>query len=173
MKTEMQNGNVYEKPLWLFYKLIAVYKGQFQNNNTEQKYSESKYIACGFYSLFCVIVIVCKTFVGCYTIRGIYFYRLFTHWRAAQSKSLFFYGVFYNCSSLCYYNSQSIRTNCFHAICTGPGLSRFRTSVLYHIPFVICIFVLSSGIVAAAVFILFSEVKRLYRKPSHCSGVTL
>jgi hypothetical protein len=28
-----------------------------------------------------------------------------------------------------------MRTNCVHAICTGPGLSRFRTSVLYQIPF--------------------------------------
>lgn len=33
----MQNGNVYEKPLWLFYKLLAVYKGQFKNKNTRAK----------------------------------------------------------------------------------------------------------------------------------------
>jgi len=80
---------------------------------------------------------------------------------------------FYNCASLCYRNSQSIRTNCFRAICTGPGLSLFRTSVLYQIPFVIWIFVLSAGIAAALIFILFAEVKRLYRNPSYWNGVTL
>ena len=45
----------------------------FIKNNSKiitrkQKYSKSKYIACGFYFFVFVIVIVYKTFVGCYTI---------------------------------------------------------------------------------------------------------
>ena len=122
-----------------FISLQLFVEDNSKTKTHQQKYSESKYIACGFYFLFCAIVIVYKTFVGCYTIRGIYFYRLFTHWRAAKSKSIIFIRGFFFLiiAPHCVGTTQSVRTNCFHAIFTGLGLSRFRNSVLYQIPFVI------------------------------------
>jgi len=49
-----------------FINLQLFIKDNSKIKTHEQKYPESKYIACGFYFLFCVIVIVYKTFVGCY-----------------------------------------------------------------------------------------------------------
>jgi hypothetical protein len=154
-----------------FIEFLLFIKNNSKIITHKEKHSKNIYIVV-FYFLFFVIVVVYKTCVGCYTIWGIYFYRLFTHWRADKFKFLFLYSVVIMGFSLVLAQlvlnwNKLVPCHLYRSWSSAfPSFTPLSVRILRNLIF-------SSWTATTVIFVLCSEGKPLHRNSLYWNGVRL